>query len=71
MNSEITENFLNNSYDNFSRESQRILNEIKTGSDEKKNKHLHKELQIIHNIEINLLKLRGLKKSYDDKIKNI
>ena len=71
MNSDITEQYLNTSYDNFSRETQRLLNDIKSGSEEKKIKHLHKELQVIHNIELNILKLRTLRKIYEDKIKNL
>lgn len=71
MNCDITEQYLNTSYDNFSRESHRILNDIKTGSEEKKIKHLHRELQVIHNIELNLLKLRTLRKTYEEKIKNL
>jgi hypothetical protein len=70
MNSDITEQYLNNTYDNFSRETQKLLNDIKSGSEEKKIKHIHKELNVIHNIEINILKLRTLKKNYEDKIKN-
>lgn len=71
MNSDITEQYLNTAYDNFSRETQRLLNDIKSGSEEKKIKHLHKELQVIHNIELNILKLRTLRKIYEDKIKNL
>jgi hypothetical protein len=71
MNSDITEQYLNASYDNFSRETQKILNDIKTSSEEKKIKHLHKELNVIHNIELNILRLRTLRKLYEDKIKNL
>lgn len=71
MNNDITEQYLNSTYDNFSRETQRILNDIKTSNEEKKLKHLHKELNTIHNIEINILKLRDLRKIYNEKIKNL
>lgn len=71
MNNDITEQYLNTTYDNFSRETQKLLNDIKTGSEEKKVKHLHKEIQVIHNIELNILKLRSLRKTYEDKIKNL
>jgi hypothetical protein len=71
MNNDITEQYLNNTYDNFSREQQKILNDLKTSSEEKKVKHLQKEINIIHSIEINLLKLKSLRKIYDDKIKNL
>jgi len=71
MYSDISEQSLNMIYDTFSREKQRLLNEIKTAEDGKKNKHLHKEIQVIHNLEINVLKLRVLRKTYEDKIKNL
>jgi hypothetical protein len=71
MNSDITEQYLNTTYDNFARETQRIMSDIKSGSEEKKVKHLHKELNIIHTIELNILKLKTLRKIYDEKIKNL
>lgn len=71
MNSDITEQYLNITYDNFSKEQQKVLNDLKTSSDEKKIKHLHKEINIIHNIELNILKLKSLRKIYEDKIKNL
>ena len=71
MYSDISEQSLNMIYDTFSREKQRLLNEIKTGGEEKKNKHFHKEMQVIHSLEINVLKLRVLRKTYEDKIKNL
>jgi len=71
MNNDITEQYLNNTYDNFSREQQKLLNDLKTSSEEKKIKHLQKEINIIHSIEINILKLKSLRKIYEDKIKNL
>lgn len=71
MNSDITEQYLNVSYDNFSKETQKLLNDIKNCSDEKKIKQYHKELQVIHNIELNILKLRTLRKSFEEKNKNL
>lgn len=71
MNSELTEQYLNTTYDNFSRESQKILNELKADNEEKKIKHLHKQSQLLRSIEINILKLKTLRKIYDDKIKNL
>lgn len=57
----INDQYITLTYDNFSRETQKLLNDIKNESDEKKNKQNHKELNILHNIELNLLKLRSLK----------
>ena len=69
--SDITEQQLNNLYDTFSRETQRIMNEIKNGTDNNKSKQLHKELNIIHNIELNILKLKTLRKLYQERLNNI
>lgn len=57
----INDQYLTTVFDNFSRESQRILNEVKNEKDEDKTKQLHKELNLLHNIELNLLKLKSLK----------
>ena len=69
--SDITEQYLNMSYDNFSRENQKLLNDLKTSTEERKIKHLQKEINIIHCIEVNLLKFKNLRKLYEDKIKNL
>jgi len=71
MNSELTELYLNNTYENFTRESQKILNEIKNNNDEKKIKYLHKQYQLLRSIEINILKFKTSQKVYDEKIKNL
>ena len=60
MNS-ITEQYLLNTYDNFSRETQKLLNDVKNEKDDDVVKKLHKELNLLHNIELNLLKLKSVK----------
>ncbi len=57
----ITDQYLVNVYENFSRETQKLLNDAKNEQDEDKSKQLHKEINLIHNIELNLLKLKSLK----------
>lgn len=71
MNNDITEQYLNNTYDIFSREQQKLLNELKSSSDVKKSKQVEKEINVIHSIEINILKLKSLRKNYEDKNKNL
>ena len=71
MNSEITENNLMVIYDNFSKEQQKLMNDLKNCTDDNTSKHLQKEINLIHSIELNLLKLKSLKKLYDEKIKNL
>ena len=71
MNSEITENNLMVIYDNFTKEQQKLMNELKGCTDESTSKHLQKEINIIHSIELNILRLKSLKKLYDEKNKNL
>lgn len=71
MNSEFTENTLITIYDNFSKEQQKLMNDLRCSTDDNTSKHLQKEINIIHSIELNLLKLKSLKKLYDEKIKNL
>lgn len=71
MNSEITENTLITIYDNFLKEQQKLMNDLKNCIDDNTSKFLHKQINIIHSIELNLLKLKSLKKQYEEKIKNL
>lgn len=61
MNSDINEQYLTTVFHNFSNETQRLLNDVKNEQDEDKNKKLHKELNLLHNIEVNLLKLKTVR----------
>jgi hypothetical protein len=67
----ITEQNLLTSYETFTREQQRLLNELKNTTNDKKIKHLQKEINTVHTLELSLLKLINLKKHYEDKIKNL
>ena len=71
MNSELTETNLLVIYDNFSREQQRLMNELKNSTNDNATKHIQKEINLIHIIELSILKLKSLKKQYNDKIKNL
>jgi hypothetical protein len=48
-------------YDNFSTETQRLLNLIKNEKDDNTSKQLIKEINLIQSIELKLLKLKSLK----------
>lgn len=61
MNCDITEQYLTITYDNFTREQQSILTKLKTSTDEKETKQLTKEINCIHTLQLNLLKLKSLK----------
>lgn len=71
MNSEITENSLIVVYDTFYKEQQYLMNQLKNSVEDKTIKELNKEINICHTIQLNLLKLKSLKKQYNEKIKNL
>jgi hypothetical protein len=70
MNSDITEQFLDKLYDDLSKESSRILNDIKTDKNDSKEVYQHQQFNIINSLMINALKLRNLKKKIKNKIDN-
>ena len=57
----INDQYLINTYETFSRETQKLLNDAKNEKDDNTSKQLLKEINVIHNIELNLLKLKSLK----------
>jgi hypothetical protein len=57
----INDQYLVNMYDNFSTETQRLLNLIKNEKDDNTSKQLIKEINLIQSIELKLLKLKSLK----------
>lgn len=61
MNCDITDQYLTITYDNFTREQQNILLKLKTSTDEKETKELTKQINCIHILQVNLLKLKSLK----------
>jgi hypothetical protein len=65
MNNEITEQYLNEVYENIMREHTRLLNELKNISSEMekhKERDITKQLSILNSLMTSLLKLRNLKK---------
>jgi len=70
MNSDITEQYLDKLYDDLSKESSRILNDIKTDKNDSKEVYQHQQFNIINSLMINALKLRNLKKKIKSKIDN-
>jgi hypothetical protein len=70
MNSDITEQFLDKLYDDFSKEQSRILNDIKTDRSDTKEKDQYQQLNIINSLMMSSLKLRNMKKKIKKKIDN-
>jgi len=65
MNAELTEQYLNEVYDNVMREHTRLLNDMKNTSTEMekhKEKDITKQLSLLNTLMTSLLKLRNVKK---------
>lgn len=65
MNNELTEQYLNEVYDNVMREHTRLLNDMKNTSTEiekSKERDITKQLSNLNSLMTSLLKLRNLKK---------
>jgi hypothetical protein len=61
MNSDITEQYINQVYDNLQREQMKLMNDIKGNCDEEKSKNIQKQVTLINTINLNLLKLRNIR----------
>ena len=70
MNSDIDEQYLNKLYDDLSKESSRILNDIKTDRGDNKEVYQHQQFNIINTLMMNSLKLRNLKNKIKNKLDN-
>lgn len=61
--SQITEQYLNGVYDNLQKEQLALMNDIKTGCDTEKEKIVSKQLTYINTINMNILRLRNVRKN--------
>lgn len=59
---DITDQYLDAVYDNLHREQLRVLQDIKSGSSERKTTTEHRQITLLTNIMSNVLKLRDLKR---------
>lgn len=65
----ITEQYLDNLYDNLTRESSKILTDIKTDKEETaKVADLQKQFALINTLMMNVLKLRNLRQKIKKKM---
>lgn len=62
MNGDITEQYLNQSWENFSREQMRLMADIKSGKSEDDLQYIQKQLTQINSIMMGLMRLRNIKK---------
>jgi len=58
---DITEQYLNKVYDDLQKEQMRMMNDIKTGTDDDKSKSITKQISLINSINMSILRLRNLK----------
>jgi len=60
--SDITEQYLNKCFDDFSKEQMRLLNDMKGATDDSKDKDVQKQLTLLNGLVSGCLRLRNLKK---------
>lgn len=60
--SDITEQYLNKCYEDFSKEQMRLLNDMKGANDDSKDKEIQKQLTLLNTLVSGCLRLRNLKK---------
>lgn len=58
---DITEQYLNKIYDDLQKEQMRMMNDMKTGTDDDKSKSITKQISLINSINMSILRLRNLK----------
>ena len=67
-NQDLGEQQLNRMYEDFQKEQMRLMTEIKNGNDIKQEKETTKQISMINTININILRLRNLRKQILEKI---
>ena len=67
MNAEISEQMLNRMYEDLQREQMKLMNDIKTTNDVGREKETQKQITMINTININVLRLRNLRKQLAEK----
>jgi hypothetical protein len=67
MNAEISEQTLNRMYEDLQKEQMKLMNDIKTTNDVGREKETQKQITMINNININVLRLRNLRKQLAEK----
>lgn len=63
MSSQITEQYLNNIYENLQKEQLILMNDVKTGCDPDREKSVQKQVTLINSINISIMRLRNLRKN--------
>lgn len=58
---DITEQYLNKVYDDLQKEQMRMMNDMKTGTDDDKSRSITKQISLINSINMSIIRLRNLK----------
>lgn len=67
MNAEISEQALNRMYEDLQKEQMKLMNDIKMTNDVGREKETQKQITMINTININILRLRNLRKQLAEK----
>jgi len=67
---DITEQYLDRIYDDFQKEQQRLLRDIKTGCDTTKEADIQKQFSYLNTLMMNTLRLRNLRKKIKARMDN-
>jgi len=68
MNGEMTENYLEQLYDNLSREHMRLMTELKKNDETVKETDIQKQLTMLNMLMVGSLKLKNLKKKIKTRV---
>jgi hypothetical protein len=64
----ITEQYLNKVYEDLQKEQMALMNDLKTGCGEEKEKDITKQMTQLNTLLMAVLRLRNLKKSIQNKL---
>lgn len=69
MNTDITEQYLNKVYEDLFKEQMKLMNDMKSGGNElQKDRDITKQITLINQLTLGVMRLRNLRKQIADKI---
>ena len=69
MNTDITEQYLNKVYEDLFKEQMKLMNDMKSGGNElQKDRDITKQITLINQLTLGVMRLRNLRKQIQDKI---
>jgi hypothetical protein len=67
MNNELSEQYLNRSYDEYQKEQMKLMNDFKNDTQVEDSKDIQKQITLLNTITINILRFRNLRKTIQEK----